>query len=194
LRQRVADLERAEQIQRDAQAQIRSNMDVRGPNDEPPKMQLSERDLEWLGQRPGIERDPEFIRMASNMPGYGTDRFYDILSMAFPVENWRRQEAPPQPTPEPQLATEPRRHEYSDEEILREAKRIEREHAEAAKLYSAPVSREPPGMSSGQRPMRIQLSVEERQMAKSLGLSEQEYAKQKARMLTEKKAGFHPDQ
>jgi hypothetical protein len=193
LRQRVADLGRAEQIQREAQAQIASNMDVRGVNDEPPKMQLSQRDLEWLGRRPGIERDPEFLRMASFTPGYGTDRFYQILDAAFPVENWRRQEPPPQPQPEPQLATEPRRHEYTDAEIIAEAKRIQAEQNHNAKLYSAPPSREIPSPASGQRQRFVQLTAEERQMARSLGLSEAEWARQKLRVAEEKRLGLHQD-
>jgi hypothetical protein len=50
---------------------------------EPPK--LSERDHAFLGARPGIDRNPEFRRVAASLPGYGTDRFYAALEALFPV-------------------------------------------------------------------------------------------------------------
>src|SRR6516165_7870276 len=123
LRRRLQEQDNAERIQQEAfaaqqaaQAQIRANLDVAGPNDERPPSKLSERDLQWLGQRPGVEHDPEFLTMAQNTPGYGTDRYYDILSYAFPAKRYRRVEPAPQPQPAPQMATEKRAADLTDEE------------------------------------------------------------------------------
>jgi hypothetical protein len=57
---------------------------------------------------------------------------------------------------------------------------------------SAPISRDSPSMSSG-RPQNepTRLTGEELQLARSLGLSPQQYAAGKERMTREKKAGLH---
>jgi hypothetical protein len=194
LRQRIAEQEQAERIQREAyQAQMRANLDVAGPNDEKPQPKLSQKDLEWLGQRPGVEHDPEFLTMVQNTPGYGTDRFYQILSVAFPAERYRRIEPQPQPQPAPALATEKRPQDMTDEDIIREAARINGERNANQYLYSAPPSRDIPSAATGRPVARITLSHAEREMARLLGQDEVTYAKNKARMLEEKRRGMHPD-
>jgi hypothetical protein len=200
LRLRLQELERGEEIQREAhaaqqaaQAQIRANLEPAGPNDEKPQPKLSERDLEWLGARPGVEHDPEFMVMAQNTPGYGTDRFYDILSVAFPVERYRRVEPQPQQQPAPALATEKRPQDMTDEDIIREAARINNERNANQYLYSAPPSRDIPSAATGRPVARVTLSHAEREMARLLGQDEITYAKNKQRMLEAKRLGMYPD-
>ena len=89
LRKRLEELRQAEEAAaRQRQAEIIAAMQIDAPQRQE-KPQLTERDLEFLGARPGIDRDPEFIRLASSIPGYGTDRFYKMLEAAFPLSDYR---------------------------------------------------------------------------------------------------------
>jgi hypothetical protein len=198
---RLEEQKRAEALQIEA-AKAQQSEQKQGLD----KSKLSQRDLDFLAMRPGIEQDQRFLQMAAGLPiagiGYGTEPFYRILAEAFPAAPPQPQEQPqpPQqmesamPQQPPQFASEPLHREYTDEEIIAEARRIQSERAQQSHLYSAPPSREPISAATG-RPTgtRIQLTAQEREMARMLGQSEIEYAKNKARMLAEKRHGLHPD-
>jgi hypothetical protein len=66
--------------------------------------------------------------------------------------------------------------------------------ARSATQFSAPVHRDAPSMSSG-RPASspLHLTGEERQLARTLGLTDDQYRKGKERMNREKAGGFHQD-
>ena len=76
-------------------------------------------------------------------------------------------------------------------EILQAAARIQAARSPEAGFVSAPVTRDTPALSTGKPAARIHLSIEERQLAAQLGISEVEYARQKARMNREKALGLH---
>ena len=61
-------------------------------------------------------------------------------------------------------------------------------------IVSAPVSREAPSAGDGSRnrPGRITLSTQERDFARSIGLSEENYAMQKLRLINAKATGDIP--
>jgi hypothetical protein len=64
----------------------------------------------------------------------------------------------------------------------------------SAPPVSAPISREAPSMSTGTRvPTQITLSPAEKDLARQLGLTLEQYAESKRRMLREKAAGLHND-
>ena len=95
LRQQLRELQRAEQAVQEhmtaQQAQIEAQM--RLERDQPRQPQYSERDLAFMGARPGVEKNPEFLQMAMGLPTigvpYGTDKFYSMLESAFPVSDFR---------------------------------------------------------------------------------------------------------
>jgi hypothetical protein len=178
LRARLAEIERAEQFQR---AQIASQMAPEPKPPEPPK--LSEKDYEFLGERPGVERDPRLAPTAQALGAvfqYGSDAFYRALRDASPITDYRRVEPqtdtnggemprasePPKPAPPKPRAP------YNGPPV------------------SAPISREPPAMSSGQRPssqQSVRLSPDQREIASSIaqtrGISQQEAEREYARHL-----------
>jgi len=163
LRDLLAAQDRAEQYQRDFQKQLASQMLPDAPQPEPPK--LSERDLEFIGARPGIDKDPRLGHAAVSLEQlgirWGTDRFYETLGSMFPLSDYRRVEPEPKPTGEPvQLATEA----PSPAVPATPAPQVER----VGPVTSAPVSREAPSLSSaGYRPSAsaIKLSPDQRQIA-----------------------------
>jgi hypothetical protein len=59
---------------------------------------------------------------------------------------------------------------------------------------SAPPSRDSHSMSTGRPVGRMTLTREEAELAKSLGLTQQQYLDGKARMIREKQGGFHRDE
>src|SRR5262245_48852545 len=77
IREQLAALQAGEgllqrQREEEHRARLAAQMKIeQQPKQEQPK--LSERDLEFLGARPGIQNDPNFFRTAGALPGYGTD-------------------------------------------------------------------------------------------------------------------------
>jgi hypothetical protein len=192
LRARLAEIEAAERFQK---TQIASQMAPAEPKPpEPPK--LSERDLEFLGARPGIDRDPRLPVVAQAFAatlGHDTDEFYSAMANAFPIERYRRVE-PQTNGSEPQRASEPPkpappppRRPYNGPPV------------------SAPISREPPAMSSGQRPssqQSVRLSPDQReisaQIAATRGISQREaeqiYARELLQINRNKASGVYRDE
>jgi hypothetical protein len=152
IKQRLAELERADTVQRQPPP--------------PPQPQFSQRDMDFLNSRPGIERDSRLQPVAQAFAAqheYGSDAFYEALEGAFPVEHY-------QPAP----------------------KAAPRQQAPSAPV-SAPISREPASWSTG-RPLGdsvLKLTQQEHNLAIQIGISPAEYLAGKRRMLDEKKAGFH---
>jgi hypothetical protein len=86
IKQRLAELERAETLQRQPPPQ--------------PQPQLSERDRAFLDSRPGVDRDPRLPIIAQAFAAkheYGSPDFYEALESAFPVSDY--QSTPPKAAP-----------------------------------------------------------------------------------------------
>ena len=97
LQAQLAAVQQAEAAQREAfekQRQIAAQMQIeREQPKEPP--QLSERDLEFLGARPGVQNDPAFnqaVQALAHVYQYGSDDFYRAMELKYPVSNFRRVE------------------------------------------------------------------------------------------------------
>jgi hypothetical protein len=177
LQQQLRELQRAEQaVQEHAaaqQAQIEAQMRLERDQPEPPK--FSQRDLEFLGSRPNIEKDPRFVQMAASLPSFGihwnTPEFYRTLEAAFPIEQYRRVEPKPEADKPPAYAEEDDR-----------------------PIVSAPISR---GVPSGGRyqpsPSSYTLSPDQRAIAKASGMSERDYAAACLRLEDLKRRGLVQD-
>jgi hypothetical protein len=192
LRARLAEIEAAERLQR---AQINSQM-VQEPKP-PAQPQLSEKDYEFLGERPGVERDPRLAPTAQALGAvfqYGSDAFYRALRDAFPITDYRRVE--------PQADS-------NGSEMLRASEPPKPAPPRPRAPYngpplSAPVSREAP-MASGMRPssqQSVRLSPDQRDIASSIaasrGISQKEaeivYARELIRMNKLKASGQIQDE
>jgi hypothetical protein len=209
LQKRLAELEAAEakaaQL-RQQQAEIRAQMVREQKQPEAPK--LSQRDLEFIGARPGIERDVRMAHMANGLEAagiaYGTERFYQMMEAAFPLSDYRRTEpangnATPEPQPTPQPAPQPHRQRFAKPEtdidalMLADSRRTGAEPRREYNggIHSAPPSRESFSPSTG-RPTagRVVLSADERALARSCGVSDQEWAMGKVKLEQRRKAGL----
>jgi hypothetical protein len=155
----------------DQQAQIEAQMRLEKLEKEQPKPEFSERDIEFMGARPGIDKNPEFFQMAQGLPmlgiNYGTDRFYNMLESAFPVSDFRRVESTKPETKPPAYAKE-----------------------EDRPVMSAPISRELPSNGYRLGPSSYRLSPEERQIAKASGMSDVDYARGRLRLEELKRRGL----
>jgi hypothetical protein len=183
LQQQMAALKLAELRQQERAQEFRANL-AANMQQEPKQQeapQLSEKDREWLGARPGVERDPNVAQAAQALGfvyGAGTDDFYHAMSLKFPISNYRRiepkqsEDAPAHhPTPEPEAPpTRPRI------------------------PVQAPVSRSEPGGSYTPSPSSVKLSATEREIARASGQSDTEYAKMKIKLAELKKAGHYNEQ
>jgi hypothetical protein len=177
LQARLLELQRAEEATRrhmeQQQRQIAAAMLLEKEQPKPPE--LSQRDLEFIGARPGVEKDPGFLQMAQGLPmlgiAYGSDRFYRTLESAFPLSDFRRVE---QPKPEPDKPS------FAEES--------------EGPAVSAPISRDTPSMGGGYRsPTQYRLSPTEREIAKASGMSEVEYARNRLRLEDLKRRGLVQD-
>ena len=179
LQQRLRELQAAERAaaehMRSQQELINSHLRIEKEQPQPPE--FSQRDLEFLGSRPGIEKDQRFVQMAASLPSFGihwnTPDFYRTLEAAFPVEHYRRVE---QPKPEPDKAPA-----YAEE-------------VEDQPPVSAPISGEVP---SGGRYVpsasSYRLSPEEREIARASNMSEVDYARNRLRLEEMKRRGLVQD-
>jgi hypothetical protein len=145
---------------------------------------LSEGDARFLARHPRMVDMHELAQHAAGealRAGHtgGTDAFYDALKANFDrhLAEIERQSAPPGQQAAPMIQPSPA---LSDDEPTSEL---------AASLYSAPVTRNPPGGSYAPSLNSVTLSPEERQIAKASGLTEKEYAYQKLKMLRAKSDG-----
>jgi hypothetical protein len=208
LKRRLAELEAAERNAaqlRQQQAEIQAQMVREQQQPEAPK--LSERDLAFIGARPGIDRDPRLAHMANGLEGagiaYGSNRFYEMLEAAFPLSDYRRAEsippnmsapvsAPNGDTPHisPERFAQP---ESIDARMIAEAKAMEAPEPIQydGGIHSAPPSRESFSYSTGRAtPGRVVLSRDERDLARSCGVSETEWAKGKLKLEARRRAGL----
>ena len=176
LQQRLRELQAAEQAaaehMRSQQELINSHLRIENEQPQPPE--FSQRDLEFLGSRPNIEKDPRFVQMAASLPSFGihwnTPEFYRTLEAAFPIEQYRRVEQPKPDDKPPAFAEEDDR-----------------------PSVSAPISRSVP---SGGRyvpsPSSYTLSPDERAIAKASGLSDVAYARNRLKLEDLKRRGLLP--
>ena len=208
LRARLADLQRAEQAQREhylqKQAELLANM-VPQPQEQP-KAQFGARDYAFVEAR-GLRLDsPEVVRAAERAMTSGapwpSDEFYQAMEQLLPLPPQQEnnggsrekslhgmggdlevEQAAPRPQTRAALATEEREAEPEHERPVVSPEEIRR-----AALTSAPPSREMPSMRTGRQEGRVTLSVVEREIAKGSGLTDIEYAAQKLRLQREKAA------
>jgi hypothetical protein len=137
----------------------------------PPRIQT------WYRNDPSWLTDPErnahlnYVHHVAvrETGGVGTPEYFDRMEHMMGLRD-----ASPEPSPERSRASEPAR-----------------QHSAPV---SAPPSRESASLSTGRPVGRISLSREEADLAKSLGLTSQQYLDGKARMLREKAGGFHRDE
>jgi hypothetical protein len=181
IQQQIQAQQLAEQKQREILAAMK--IEQERPK-EPP--QFSERDLAFLGARPGIERDPAFHRGVQGISAaapYGSDRFYALLEAAYPLEDYRRVEPKHNSDAAPPA--------------------IEREEPKPARrvVVSAPVSRDVPSGNYESPRGRIVLSPTEREIAhgarhpgQSLEEAEILYARNKALLEQRKREGHYSNE
>jgi hypothetical protein len=187
IKQRLEEVQRAQQLVREQAAQYAAEPETPQMEDGPVAAfeqsvaALPERQQAWFKDCPQ-ELWPERVKQieynhyvsARETGEIGTPAYYDHMDRALGVRN-----ASPQselPLPQRQRASEPAPRQASGPPV------------------SAPPSRESHSMSTGRPVGRLSLSREEADLAKSLGLTQQQYLDGKARMIREKQGGFHRDE
>jgi hypothetical protein len=187
LQAQIAAQKQAELVQQqafEAQRQIAAQMAIeKTPKQEPP--QLSERDLEFLGARPGIQSDPSFnqsVAALAHVYKYGSDDFYKAMELKYPVSDFRR--------------LEPKHQEDRPDAPAFMETKMEEKPAQRRVVVSAPVSRsgQPSGGDYSPSPSRVKLSAAERQIAAQSGLTDAQYAEQKIKMERLKASGFYREE
>jgi hypothetical protein len=183
IKQRLEESQRAQQLVREQAAQYAA---------EPEAPQMDERDQfeaaiagvperakAWYRADPSWLTDPERAahlayahHVAARETGAeGSDAYFDRMESMMGL---RHAEPEPAPLPERPRASAPARH--------------------SGPPVSAPPSRDSHSVVTGQPVGRVSLSREEADLAKSLGLTLQQYLDGKARMLREKQGGHHRDE
>jgi hypothetical protein len=183
IKQRLEEAQRAQHLVQEQAAQYAA---------EPEAPQMDERDQfeaaiqhlppriqAWYRNDPSWLTDPEraaCITYAHHVSlretgSVGSDDYYRRMESLMGLRD-----ASPEPSPERSRASEPAPRQYSGAPV------------------SAPPSRESHSMATGRPVDRVSLSHEEAALAKSLGLTSQQYLDGKARMLREKQGGFHRDE
>jgi hypothetical protein len=187
IQERVAEAARAAEIAKEVASQQPTQQKFAT---EPPQQQMDpaaqfEQMVSYLPERmrDWYRVDPQFLDERAAQIQYAhhvvrrelgeefTDPYYDRMEHALGLRHVAPQPEP-QPLPERQRASTPAR--------------------QNGPPVSAPPTRDSYSMSTG-RPQGgpTQLSGEERQLAKTLGLTDEQYRKGKERMLREKAGGFH---
>lgn len=178
IKQRLAEVERANQsASPPQQPEPEPSRVVDGDPIEEAIRDWPERAKGWVRDDPKFITDPEQSARLNYAHHFavretgenGTPRYYFAMESLLELP-----QAEPSPQPQQQQASAPSR------------------PAGAANV-SAPPSRESPSMSTG-RPVvssKVTLSAEEREVARASGLSDEQYARGKQRMLREKAAGMH---
>jgi hypothetical protein len=183
IKQRLEEAQRAQHLVQEQAAQYAA---------EPEAPQMDERDQfeaaiqhlppriqAWYRNDPSWLTDPEraaCITYAHHVSlretgSVGSDDYYRRMESLMGLRD-----ASPEPSPERSRASELAPRQYSGAPV------------------SAPPSRESHSMATGRPVDRVSLSHEEAALAKSLGLTSQQYLDGKARMLREKQGGFHRDE
>jgi hypothetical protein len=184
LRQRLQEMERAEALTRQVQQQPQLAEEPQPPTLEQVIAHLPERVQRWYRNNPDFLTNPEKAaqiqychHVAARETGEQfTDPYFDRMEQMLglaprpsapqPQQQSRPQQAAPQPRPQPRTSTP----------------------------VSAPPTRDVPSITTGRPtngPMR--LTEEEIQLARTIGLSPQKYAEEKAKMLQMKAAGTLDD-
>jgi hypothetical protein len=185
LQTQMAALKLAEQQQREAfeaQAQIAAAMRIEKAQPKQEPAQLSEKDYEFLGARPGIQNDPTFgqsVAALAHTFQYGSDAFYKAMELKYPVSDFRRIEK--------QHEDEPHHHPATEEPEKPPAR-------QRGPVTSAPVSRSEPGGSYTPSPSSVKLSATEREIARQSNMTDREYAEQKLRLQGLKKQGHYSEE
>jgi len=188
LQARLREMQAAEEAQQQYQRDMQERLQAAVKPEPTPKQQeapgFSERDLAFMGARPGIERNAQFLQTAqalSQTIGYGSDKFYSTLEHIFPVSDFRRVEPETPAIVEPIIEQQPAR--------------------PRGPVTQAPPSRQSVSAGTG-RPMgsKVALTALEKEIALSTrqpGMTDQqaliEYSRNKLRLQSEKQAGFYRD-
>ena len=97
LQSQLAAQKNAELVQQQAFEQQRLlHAQMQTKREPPAAPQLSEKDYEWLGARPGVEKDPTLGQTANALAfvyGARTPAYYQALDMKYPVSNYRPDQA-----------------------------------------------------------------------------------------------------
>jgi hypothetical protein len=179
MRQRLAELERAETVQR--QAVSHPQLATEPPHDplEAALAPFPDTAKEWLRAHREILSDPRANAALQHFHYVAKEESGEEYSPAYFERLEHHLGLRSAAAPEPDV---------SNETIAQPAPR-----RQSGGPVSAPVSRESPSWSSG-RPAsesRVNLTGQELELAHTLGLSPQEYLEGKKRMLREKQAGLH---
>jgi hypothetical protein len=196
LKQRLAEMERAEQFTRQQmgaarQAQAQQQPLANEPPQQPvdPISALPERVQRWCRDNPQFLTDPEQTARLQychwvarrEVGAEFTDPYFDRMEAMLGLRsagNGHAQERPAEidrpPAPAPRAAPV-RRQQFSGPPV------------------SAPPTRETPSLVSGRPPSDVRLTAEETQIAAASGISAREYLEQKRRMLAMKAAGTLTD-
>src|SRR5262245_26598940 len=199
LRQRLQEMERAEQINREAVQQhlAAEPQEQRQPTFEEAIAHLPERIQRWCRADPRLASDPERIAQAQychhvvrrEVGEEFTDNYYDRMEQMLglreqpkpqPKGKGAQQATRPQHTPAPA----PRAPDHSRGQASAPARQY------AGPPVSAPPTRETPSYTTG-RPIgrRAPLTTAEIEIARSSGISPEEYAANKERMERMKQSG-----
>jgi hypothetical protein len=183
IQQRLEETKRAQHLVREQAAQYAAEPETPPQMDErdqfeaaiqhlPPRIQT------WYRNDPSWLTDPErnarlnYVHHVAvrETGGVGTPEYFDRMEHMMGLR-----EKSPEPSPERSRTSAPAPRQQSAP-------------------VSAPPSRESASMSTGRPVGRVSLTREESDLARSLGLTSQQYLDGKARMLREKSGGFHRDE
>jgi hypothetical protein len=191
LKQRLAELQEAEQRHREQQAQIVSAMKIEPKPQQQKQPEFNESDRRFLGARPGLANDWRLSAAVSTLEGlgirWGSPRFYESLEAMFPLQDF---------VPADKLPGNLKETKETSENTDTYATEPQQQSQRTGPVYSAPAHRDVPSFS-GERPptspSAVRLSADERQIAAGLGLTELEFAKQKLELARRKAAGLIQD-
>src|SRR5262245_51997667 len=177
LRKRLAEMERAESLQRERQQSPQLAEEPQEPQQpQDPLAQLPPHVQRWYREHPELATDPERAAQVQychhvarrETGGEFTDPYFDRMeAMLFGATNGRA-ESRPSPAPSAPRNVEPPR----------------QPAARMSVPVSAPPTREPPSMSTGRSPQyRAPLTKDELEIAAACGQTPEQYQAQKERMM-----------
>jgi hypothetical protein len=202
LKQRIAEMDRAESLQSEAvQHHQRLAAEPQQPQQQQPTVEevvanLPERAKRWYKAQPELFTNPEGAAriqyahcVAKRETGEElTEKYFDRMDHLL---GFRQQQPPAQPKPAPTQENKVNGHApVSAPAAPRNAAPVRQQHRPAGPSVSAPPTRTAPSMTTG-RPVNShpQLTAEQLALAESLKISPQEYALQLEKMQRLKAAG-----
>jgi hypothetical protein len=190
LRQRLAEMDRAATAQEAMRRQPQYATEPPRPQQVP---EVPAQVQEWLSKNPHYLTDAvaqaelQLATLRSLRDGrtWADDDFIDVLERHLGMSQQQTQPQPngnSEPVASPKPAPSPRNGTPQRPVVQRQGAPV-----------SAPPTREVPSMTTGRPVSDVRLTVEEVQLAKSLGISEDEYRKQKIKMRSLQSAGVIQD-